>query len=87
VDTAHSINFFTSPQYSPSGLLTGAIHGVTTGWNAITLATTFNNRLHGDNYLLIEGKLQNIDSVITVKARRILPLEISRAATQSHDFH
>ncbi len=40
-----------------------------------------------DNYLLIEGELQNIDSVITVKAGQILPLEISPAATQSHDFY
>jgi error-prone DNA polymerase len=40
-----------------------------------------------DSYLLIEGELQNIDGVVTVKAGRILPLEISAAATQSHDFH
>ncbi|HJX85399.1 MAG TPA: error-prone DNA polymerase, partial [Candidatus Angelobacter sp.] len=40
-----------------------------------------------DNYLLIEGELQNIDSVITVKAGRISPLEISAATARSHDFH
>ncbi len=39
------------------------------------------------NYLLIEGKLQNVDGVVTVKAARISPLEISAATTQSHDFH
>ena len=39
-----------------------------------------------ESYLLIEGELQNIDSVISVKAGRVLPLEISAASTQSHDF-
>ena len=44
-DTAHSINFFSSPQYAPPGMLTSGIHGAVTGWNAITLTNTFNNRL------------------------------------------
>ena len=39
------------------------------------------------SYLLIEGKLQNVDGVVTVKAERVSPLEISAATTQSHDFH
>jgi len=38
-------------------------------------------------FLLVEGELQNLDNVISVKARRVLPLEVSRAETQSHDFH
>ncbi|HYL92993.1 MAG TPA: error-prone DNA polymerase [Alphaproteobacteria bacterium] len=40
-----------------------------------------------ESYLLIEGELQNKDSVITVKAEHIQPLEVSAAATESHDFH
>jgi RHS repeat-associated protein len=44
-DIAHSINFFSSPQYAPPGMLTSGIHGAVTGWNAITLTNTFNNRL------------------------------------------
>jgi RHS repeat-associated protein len=44
-DIANNINFFSSPQYAPPGMLTSAIHGATTGWNAITLTNTFNNRL------------------------------------------
>lgn len=44
-DTVHNINFFTNGQYAPPGLLTGGIHGAVTGWNAITLANTYNNRL------------------------------------------
>jgi error-prone DNA polymerase len=38
-------------------------------------------------FLLIEGVLQNLDNVISVKADRVLPLEITAAQTSSHDFH
>jgi len=38
-------------------------------------------------FLLIEGPLQNQDDVISVKAQRIQPLSITRAETASHDFH
>jgi error-prone DNA polymerase len=38
-------------------------------------------------FLLIEGKLQNQDNVISVKAERIRPLFLTRAQTSSHDFH
>ncbi len=38
-------------------------------------------------FLMIEGELQNQDGVISVKAKRIEPLRITRAETTSHDFH
>jgi len=38
-------------------------------------------------FLLIEGQLQNQDNVISVKAERVRPLGITRAETASHDFH
>jgi error-prone DNA polymerase len=38
-------------------------------------------------FLLIEGKLQNQEGVISVKAERVQPLTITRAETSSHDFH
>jgi error-prone DNA polymerase len=38
-------------------------------------------------FLLIEGRLQNQDGVISVKAEHILPLAVSRAGIASHDFH
>jgi error-prone DNA polymerase len=38
-------------------------------------------------FLLIEGRLQNQDNVISVKAERVWPLGITRAETVSHDFH
>jgi RHS repeat-associated protein len=45
VDSVHSLNFFTGGTYAPPGILTGGVYGAVTGWNAITLANTFNNRL------------------------------------------
>jgi error-prone DNA polymerase len=38
-------------------------------------------------FVLIEGRLQNQDNVISVKAERIRPLFLTRAQTSSHDFH
>ena len=38
-------------------------------------------------FLLIEGKLQNLEGVISVKAGRVLPLKVTQAETASHDFH
>ena len=38
-------------------------------------------------FLLIEGRLQNQDNVISVKAKRIRPLAFNVAANPSHDFH
>jgi error-prone DNA polymerase len=38
-------------------------------------------------FLLIEGTLQNQDNVISVKAERVRALAITRAETTSHDFH
>jgi len=38
-------------------------------------------------FLLIEGKLQNQEGVISIKAERVQPLTITQAETTSHDFH
>jgi error-prone DNA polymerase len=38
-------------------------------------------------FLLIEGRLQNQDNVISVKAKRIRPFTFQVAANPSHDFH
>jgi error-prone DNA polymerase len=40
-----------------------------------------------NQFLLIEGTLQNQENVISVKAQRVKPLTISRAEPPSHDFH
>jgi len=40
-----------------------------------------------EQFLMIEGTLQNLDNVISVKAANVGPLSITRAHTSSHDFH
>jgi error-prone DNA polymerase len=40
-----------------------------------------------EKFLLIEGELQNQENVISIKAREIRPLAISKAEVHSHDFH
>jgi len=40
-----------------------------------------------ERFLLIEGILQNVENVISVKALRVRRLEITDAVTRSHDFH
>ncbi|HVP42900.1 MAG TPA: OB-fold nucleic acid binding domain-containing protein, partial [Terriglobales bacterium] len=58
--------------------------------NAIITPDLFEkNRLLlvSEQFLLVEGVLQNLDRVISVKAERVLPLRITAAETSSHDFH
>jgi error-prone DNA polymerase len=38
-------------------------------------------------FLLVEGKLQNQDTVVHVRAERVLRLPVSEASAKSHDFH
>jgi error-prone DNA polymerase len=40
-----------------------------------------------EQFLIIEGILQNQDGVISVKAARVAPVKITHAQTVSHDFH
>ena len=40
-----------------------------------------------ERFLLIEGILQNVENVISVKAMRVSRLEVTQAAMKSHDFH
>jgi DNA polymerase III alpha subunit len=58
--------------------------------NAIIMPDLFQkNRLllTSEQFLMVEGTLQNQDNVISVKARRVMPLAITRAETSSHDFY
>ena len=58
--------------------------------NAIIMPNLFQkNRLlvTSEQFLMVEGTLQNQDNVISVKARRVMPLLITRAETSSHDFY
>jgi len=38
-------------------------------------------------FLLVEGRLQNIDNVVSVKTARVKSLSLSDANVTSHDFH
>ena len=40
-----------------------------------------------EQFLMVEGVLQNQDNVISVKAQRVLPLLVTQAETPSHDFY
>jgi error-prone DNA polymerase len=58
--------------------------------NAIVTPDLFQkNRLllSSEQFLIVEGILQNQDNIISVKAERVLPLSITRAETSSHDFY
>ncbi len=58
--------------------------------NAIIMPDLFQkNRLlvTSEQFLMVEGVLQNQDNVISVKAQRVMPLSITRAETSSHDFY
>jgi error-prone DNA polymerase len=58
--------------------------------NAIIMPDLFQkNRLlvTSEQFLMVEGILQNQDNVISVKAQRVMPLLITRAETSSHDFY
>jgi error-prone DNA polymerase len=58
--------------------------------NAIIMPDLFQkNRLlvSSEQFLMVEGILQNQDNVISVKAQRVMRLSITRAETSSHDFY
>jgi error-prone DNA polymerase len=58
--------------------------------NAIITPDLFQkNRLllSSEQFLMIDGILQNLDNVISVKAQSVRALEITHAQTRSHDFY
>jgi error-prone DNA polymerase len=40
-----------------------------------------------ERFVQVQGRVQNQDGVVHLKAERVWPLSMSEAATQSHDFH
>jgi error-prone DNA polymerase len=58
--------------------------------NAIVTPDLFDQyrfELVSERFLMVEGVLQNQDGVVSVKASRIQPLNVTAAETSSHDFH
>jgi error-prone DNA polymerase len=43
--------------------------------------------INRERFLRVEGVLQNQDNTISIKATRVLPITVSAADTQSHDYH
>jgi len=43
--------------------------------------------INREKFLRVEGVLQNQGHSISIKASRVLPISITAAETQSHDFH
>ena len=73
-----------------SGLIFLSLEDETGISNAVVMPDIYErNRmmvLH-ERFLLIEGVLQSIDNVITVRAEKVQPLKVTAAETESHDFH
>jgi error-prone DNA polymerase len=40
-----------------------------------------------ERFVRVEGRVQNQDGIVHLKADRVSPLSVSAAETQSHDFH
>jgi error-prone DNA polymerase len=43
--------------------------------------------LVSEQFLMVEGELQNLDGVVSVRAAKVAPLHVTEAVTSSHDFH
>src|SRR5437016_13000910 len=43
--------------------------------------------INREKFLRIDGILQNQDQVVSIKASQVMPIVISAAETESHDFH
>jgi error-prone DNA polymerase len=57
--------------------------------NAVVMPDVFERErttLLENSYLVVEGEMQNIDNVTSIKAARIVPLHVAEAAVPSHDF-
>src|SRR5205085_3992599 len=58
--------------------------------NAVLMPDVFDREranLLDNSYLMIEGEMQNIHGVTSVKAARVVPLHVAEEAVPSHDFH
>jgi error-prone DNA polymerase len=58
--------------------------------NAIVTPRVFEEHhvtIVNQQFLLIEGRLQHQDNVVSVKVENVQALSVTRAETVSHDFH
>jgi error-prone DNA polymerase len=72
------------------GLLFLSIEDETGVSNAVVMPDVFDRErktILNNSYLVIDGEMQNIDSVYTVRAAHFEPLHVAEEAVPSHDFH
>jgi error-prone DNA polymerase len=72
------------------GLLFLSLEDETGVSNAVVMPDIFDRErptILNNPYLVIEGEMQNIDGVFTVRASRFEPLHTAEEAVPSHDFH
>jgi len=72
------------------GLLFLSMEDETGVANAVVMPDVFDREratILNNSYLVIEGEMQNIDNVLTVRATRFEPLHVAEEAVPSHDFH
>jgi error-prone DNA polymerase len=72
------------------GLLFLSIEDETGVSNAVVMPDVFDRErktILNNSYLMIEGEMQNVDNVYTVRAAHFEPLHVAEQAVPSHDFH
>jgi error-prone DNA polymerase len=72
------------------GLLFLSIEDETGVSNAVVMPDVFDRErktILNNSYLMVEGEMQNIDNVYTVRAAHFEPLHVAEEAVPSHDFH
>ena len=72
------------------GLLFLSLEDETGVSNAVVMPDVFDREratILNNAYLVIDGEMQNIDGVYTVRAERFEPLHVAEEAVPSHDFH
>ena len=72
------------------GLLFLSIEDETGVSNAVVMPDVFDRErktILNNSYLVIDGEMQNVDNVYTVRAEHFEPLDVAEEAVPSHDFH
>jgi len=72
------------------GLLFLSIEDETGVSNAVVMPDVFDRErktILNNSYLMIDGEMQNVDNVYTVRAAHFEPLHVAEEAVPSHDFH
>jgi error-prone DNA polymerase len=72
------------------GLLFLSVEDETGVSNAVVMPDVFDRErktILNNPYLMIDGEMQNIDNVHTVRAAHFEPLHVAEEAVPSHDFH